>query len=781
MLQYASDMLHPLGKAFIMRATGLALVGVCLSLGVATASAADLNSAQRSSAVDATITDYRPATEEIANFELPEGFRIDLVAAEPLVVNPVCIALDDKNRLYVAESHTYRYGPSGSPVKPATNPIVRLDPLPDGTGFTRTLVAEGFDDPVMGMAIRDGRLWATANDKLFRFDLTEAGPATAKTTLLVDKNKAWNPFGMFVLEWGLDGSLLMSVGNHEIDIGPEGQPKGQGIIGRGGSGIVMRMNPDGTELERLVHGLRVPYAFEIDPFGQHWQLSNGEGNPNRFVRVIDGVDYLCYSRPHTPGNWLAGTHPLAPPCFELPRGATTQLLRYYGANFPASYQGSLFIDNWAAHGFGGPNRTISRYVPDARNAIVAKEEFLTCRDPHFRCSHVLMAPDGSLYVADWYGRDDESDTTGRIWRVSYTVADRPAAPTSGPEADALAAAHALWKLVRDNSPDAEAGLVAESRHPDWRVRRLALLLLRRTDAKELPAVAQSLVTDSDLAVRVTAARFLADPVAKRTALMAALRDGAAADDHLRYEAAWHLADVADQSSLETLLASADERLRHAGLIAIDVSGYENRPSAAAAMTVLGTAIRQPDRAEQTLVFELASMHHAQPVVDALRSIVANPSADPLVTARAILLLRAKSATESLDQPAIDRFIAAVKTGKVPVHSVTDQTTVLDLIEPEGPTEFMIGRSAAARSWRPLSPIAHPRSSRPRGPGSPSSPRLSPPGPQWPPQCSRLASTPPPLPSMPTSRPPPRATSRATTSCSGGGYSSGRAARSATWR
>ncbi len=69
-------------------------------------------------------------------------------------------------------------------------------------------------------------------------------------------------------------------------------------------------------MERLVHGLRVPYSFEYDPFGQLWVLSNGEGNPDRFVRVIEGVDYHCYSRPAVDNTWLAGNHPLAPPVFE---------------------------------------------------------------------------------------------------------------------------------------------------------------------------------------------------------------------------------------------------------------------------------------------------------------------------------------------------------------------------------------------------------------------------------------------------------------------------------
>ena len=120
------------------------------------------------------------------------------------------------------------------------------------------------------------------------------GIAINKKTILIDKNKAWNPFGMFVLEWGLDGKLYMSVGDHGIDIqGPDGK-----ITGRRNSGIIMRMNPDGTKMERLTHGFRVPYSFEYDPFGQLWLLSNGEGNPEPL-------------RPHSRGRRLSLLQPAA--------------------------------------------------------------------------------------------------------------------------------------------------------------------------------------------------------------------------------------------------------------------------------------------------------------------------------------------------------------------------------------------------------------------------------------------------------------------------------------
>ena len=167
--------------------------------------------------------------------------------------------------------------------------------------------------------------------------------------------------------------LYMSVGNHAINIhGPDGK-----IGGRGNSGIIMRMNPDGTKMERLMHGFRVPYSFEYDPFGQLWLLSNGEGNPDRFVRVIEGVDYHCYSRPGIDNDWLAGNNPLAPPCEEAaPRGPhpAHALLR---RQFPRGISGQSVPCNWGRHGFAGPNRGIFRFVLDDRNNVVKKEPLVS--------------------------------------------------------------------------------------------------------------------------------------------------------------------------------------------------------------------------------------------------------------------------------------------------------------------------------------------------------------------------------------------------------------------
>ncbi len=106
----------------------------------------------------------------------PKDFEIELVAADPVVINPITMIMDDKGRIIVSESHTYRYGPPGSPIKPFANPLVRLDPVDGGKSFKRVPVADGFDDPVMGIAVKGDKLWLTACNFLYRYDLADSPP-----------------------------------------------------------------------------------------------------------------------------------------------------------------------------------------------------------------------------------------------------------------------------------------------------------------------------------------------------------------------------------------------------------------------------------------------------------------------------------------------------------------------------------------------------------------------------------------------------------------------------
>jgi quinoprotein glucose dehydrogenase len=699
-------------------------------------------------ASDGKIKNRLSAAEQIKEFTVPKDFAIELVAGDPLVINPVTLAVDDKGRMVVSESHTYRYGPSGSPVKPYKNPVIRLEPKPDG-GFERVLLADGFEDPVMGIAIKGDKMWLTANNYLYRFDYPEAGPATNKKLLVEDKNKAWNPFGMFVIEFGPDGLLYMSVGDHEVALeGPSNK-----IKGRGRSGVIVRMNPDGTNMENLTQGYRVPYSFEMDPFGQLWVLSNGEGNPNRFVRVIPGVDYHCYTR-KIDNNWLAGNHPLAPPAFELPRGAHTQLMRYYGAAYPPEYQGSLFLDNWGAHGFHGPNRAVFRYHPDERGQIVTKESFVSCNDPHFRPAHIELDGDGNMLIADWYGRDDESDLTGRIWRVRYTGKSRPRpgpyidaefeklskishldyicdlaspyhkarrdaadlavkekevgklASFARDSKDALAAAQALWCLARIGTDDSKQTILEGAKNSDARVRRLALDLGRRhlslgdrggvrvREPSDLFLTALRLLKDPDPAVCLEAALTL-----NPGATVVALKNGAARDVHLRYQAAASLAKVLGGDQLTELLTATDADLRLAGLIAVDVAAYENYPTKKVALAALAKMLSSPKGDDLQHAIFLVQQHGDASMLPDLEKLILRDDLPAAVTGKAMLAYRGIAG--KLPATAGKRFLEGVQKGTLALTTPGDHLALIELLESDGPTPFAIEQlGKEARSNQP---------------------------------------------------------------------------------
>ncbi|MEZ6076994.1 MAG: hypothetical protein R3C56_15395 [Pirellulaceae bacterium] len=124
------------------------------------------------------------------------------------------------------------------------------------------------------------------------------------------------------------GLVYLCVGDHPTNPGPT-----TGVAVRGNTGAVFRFKPDGSNIELLVQGMRVPFSFDIDPFGELWVLSNSEGNPNRLIHAIVGGDYHFQTRA-VDWPWLAGKHPLAPPVWENPPGAHTAVLAYYSSAFP---------------------------------------------------------------------------------------------------------------------------------------------------------------------------------------------------------------------------------------------------------------------------------------------------------------------------------------------------------------------------------------------------------------------------------------------------------------
>src|SRR5687767_5871539 len=73
------------------------------------------------------IAQDKPLSPEgaLSSFKLEPGLKIELVASEPLVIDPVAIAFDEFGRLFVAENRDYPTGPGAG--KPPSGTVAVLE------------------------------------------------------------------------------------------------------------------------------------------------------------------------------------------------------------------------------------------------------------------------------------------------------------------------------------------------------------------------------------------------------------------------------------------------------------------------------------------------------------------------------------------------------------------------------------------------------------------------------------------------------------------------------
>ncbi len=338
-------------------------------------------------------------------FEAPPGFETTLFAAPPQVNSPVAISAAPSGEIYVAVDQQGSLGRT-----PGGGRIVRcLDEDRDGKVDKVTTFAK-VEHP-RGVVYRAGKVYVMHPPTLSVFyDDDGDGVAdgnkvlvTGLTTNQIDDRGGDHTTNGVRL--GIDGWLYIGVGDYGIK-----QAKGTDgkTISLRGGGIV-RVRPDGMELEVYCMGLRNPFDIAIDPMMNLFTRDNTNDGAGWDTRVSHLMQTAQYGYTQLFANFTDETMPTLG-TFGGGGGTGGVFIQDY--RWPKRYRDRLYTGDWG-------RSEVYRHDITAHDPTFDLTQEVFLKAP--RATGMDIDADGHLYVASWRGGDasvDVGPNVGFVARVS---------------------------------------------------------------------------------------------------------------------------------------------------------------------------------------------------------------------------------------------------------------------------------------------------------------------------------------------------------------------------
>ncbi len=375
-----------------------------------------------------------PPEKAVSTFSVADGLEISLWASEPLFVNPTCIDIDHKGRVWVCESVNYRDTLHHRPLRrPAGDRIVILEDS-RGTGKadkTTTFYQSKELLAPLGIAVAKDpvgpgyKVFVCQSPDILVFEDKDGdGHADGPPKKLFSGfGGVDHDHGVHGILIGPDGKLYFSVGDQGVQDLQSSDKKGRKWTTNNTdcqAGTIWRCDLDGKNLELIAHNFRNEYEPCVDSFGTIFVSDNDDdGNEQtRICYVMPGGNYGYWPRGPGESHWHEEQPGVVPKILRTYFGSPTGMCVYEGTLLPKKYWGQLL------HTDAGPRHVRCYHLkPKGAGYDVEREDMVTSSDTWFRPSDICVAPDGSVFVSDWYdpgvgGHGMGDMSRGRIYRLA---------------------------------------------------------------------------------------------------------------------------------------------------------------------------------------------------------------------------------------------------------------------------------------------------------------------------------------------------------------------------
>lgn len=452
-------------------------------------------------------------------FQLPAGYRMELVLSEPEVQEPVCMAFDGNGRLYVAEMLSYMRDIDGTEeLVPSSRVSVHWSSKNDGKYDQHRVFADKLLLPRLLLPLADGVLIGetNTNDIYLYKDTNGDGVSDEKKPVYVGGPRGGNlehqPSG---LTWANDNWLYTAVNNYRLRW-KDGQLVKQDIPGNGGQWGGTQ-DDDGKFWVVNAGGEKGPLNFQNHVlYGQSFARAQFEPGFEIVWPAMGLRDYQGGPGKSRDDDTL--NHFTATCGGEI----------YRGDQLPAELKGNLF--------FGEPvGRLIRRTQIEVNDGITIlhnphpQNEFLRSTDACFRPVDMKTAPDGTLFICDMYrGIIQEGNWTKEGSYLRKVILQH--------SMDKIIGLGRIWRLVHDTTKPVPAPKLLEATpvelvntlaHPNgWYRDTAQKLLVLKQDKSVVPALIAMLQKSDNTLGRVHALWTLEGLNALTSDhLRAALKDG----------------------------------------------------------------------------------------------------------------------------------------------------------------------------------------------------------------------------------------------------------------